>query len=228
MTENIAQFNPQRLVDRDYLCAEDFGFDGIPEEPRFTISHVEIQITGRKWKLLHFKEQNSKPLKLISTHVQALSLMFDGDDYRKWSGKRVDLHKVRGNFRNGKRTAVRIRGSPDITRAISFQMQQFGSRNMDSYTLHPTGAADKLGPGVVRFGKQSGAYGKPFEEFDDTRLEQLMKEAHAFLEDPKNAKSKFAEDLRANAHEIFDELKRRVAERTPSPEPMPEEEGPAL
>lgn len=213
----VNPFSPQRLIDHVNMCAEDFGFDGIPLEPRVTIKRVEIETSGRKWKLLHFEEKWAKPLKLISTHVKALSLMFDPDDYRKWIGKRIDLYVMRGNFPNGKTTAVRIKGSPDIQRSYSFQMQKFGSREKDTYTLVPTGKNVVLGPGLVRFGQKAGHWGKPFSEFNVEQLGELITYAEGLLNSPEAAKKtpRVIEDLQANVRELKEELAARTA---PPPE----------
>jgi hypothetical protein len=217
----VPQFSPRRLVDHVNMCAEDFGYDGIPLEPRVTIKRVEIETTGRKWKLLHFEEKWAKPLKLITTHVRALEIMFDPDDYRKWQGKRIDLYVMRGNFPNGKTTAVRIKGSPDIQRAYTFQMQKFGSREKDTYTLLPTGKNVVLGPGFVRFGQKAGHWGKPFSEFQPEQLAELVTYAEQQLANPEVIKKlvpRQKEDLEANVRELKEEIASRTA---PPPDQLP-------
>lgn len=204
------------------MSAEDFGRNGIPPEPRVTIADVKKETTGRKWALLLFAEPWAKPLKIQATHRRALCLMFGDRDTDEWKGKKIDLHVIRGNFPNGKTTAVRIKGSPHINRTFTFQMQKFGG-GKDTYTLVPTGSKVVLGPGVVRFGRQAGHWGKPFTEFSIEQLRELVTMADEFM--AKNPEMKGKDDLAANLREIREEIDRRVqAEAPPPPEPEAEPE----
>lgn len=206
--------NPAYLIDSKFMVAEDFGRNGIPREPRATIKRVEQKDSGRGWPLLHFEEKWAKPLKLNYTSRRALCIMFGDDDWTKWYGKRIDLYVMRGDFPQGKKTAVRIKGSPDITRTFSFEMQKFGSRDKDRYTLVPTGKNVVLGPGLVRFGHQAGHWGKPFSEFSTEQLAELVAYADQQLVNPEVlAKLKPAqkEDLEANVRELKEEIALRTA-----------------
>lgn len=210
-------FNPAYLIESKYMVAEDFGRNGIPDEPRVTIKRVEEK-DGRGWALLHFKEKWAKPLKVNATHRRALSIMFSADDWREWYDKQIDLRVVRGNFPNGKTTAVRIKGSPSLKQTYSFEVQKFGG-GKDSYTLIPTGANVVLGPGFVRFGKKAGHWGKPFSDFDSVeKLQELIAFAETFLASPdsKAIKPKQLEDLNAN----IAELRAEIAARTAPVEPI--------
>jgi hypothetical protein len=219
--------NPAFLIDSKYMVAEDFGRDGIPPEPRVTIKRVEAK-DQRGWALLYFEEKWAKPLKINATHRRALCIMFDPEDWTKWYGKKIDLRVVRGNFPNGKTTAVRIKGSPNITRTFTFEVQKFGSRDKDQYTLIPTGAHVVLGPGLIRFGKKAGHWGKPFSDFETEKLAELATYAEEQLATPEAQKwtAKLREDLTANVREIREEIAARTG---PPPEqpPAPEDEAKA-
>lgn len=220
------QFNPDRLIESVHMTAEDFGHDGVALEPRVTIKSVEKQRTGLKWGLLHFKEKWAKPLKLNATSKKALKLMFSETDYRQWHDKRIDLYVMRGDFKE-KKTAVRIKGSPDITRPFTFRMRSFGG-GYDTYTLLPTGDNVVLGPGFVRFGRQAGHYGKPFEEFDTEKLGELVKMAEEYLAaNAEKMKPRAKEDLVANLKEIREAIVERTKPPTEEP-PPPERDEPVL
>lgn len=218
------EFNPDRLIESTYMTAEDFGHDGVPLEPRVTIERVEKQRDGLKWGLLHFKEKWAKPLKLNATSKKALKLMFSATDYRQWFGKRIDLFIMRGDFKE-KKTAVRIKGSPDINRAFDLRVKRFGG-GYDQYTLTPTGNNVVLGPGFVRFGKQAGHWGKPIEEFDTEKLGELVKLAEEYLAaNGEKMKPRAKEDLLANLKEIADAIAKRSSPPAPTePEPDKGEE----
>lgn len=202
------EFNPDRLVESTHMTAEDFGHDGVPLEPRVTIKSVSKQRDGLKWGLLHFEEKWTKPLKLNATSKKALKLMFSATDYRQWLGKRIDLYIMRGDFKE-KKTAVRIKGSPDISRAFSYKVKSFGG-GYDTYNLQPTGANVVLGPGFIRFGRQAGHWGKPIAEQETPLLAELVAMAEEYLKaNESKLKPKAKEDLVVNLKEIRDELEQR-------------------
>jgi hypothetical protein len=215
--------NPAELIESETMCAEDFGRNGVPKEPRVTIADVKKETSGRKWALLIFKEKWAKPLKVNATHRRALCLMFGDRDTDDWKGKQVDLHVVRGVFPNGKTTAVRIKGSPNITRASEFTVQKFGG-GKDKYVLQPTGKNVELGPGVVRFGQKAGHYGKAFADFEPEKLREVVAYAEEQLKNPEvlsKLTAKAKEDLEANVREIHAYLAEVLP---PAPEPVVEEE----
>lgn len=223
--------NPAFLIDSKYMVAEDFGRDGIPDEPRVTIKRVEPKDKGRGWPLLHFEEKWAKPLKINATSKRALCIMFDADDWTRWYGKRIDLKIVRGNFPQGKTTAIRIKGSPDITRTFSFEVQRFGSSEKDRYTLEPTGKNVVLGPGLVRFGRKAGHWGKPFSEFTVEQLAELVEYAETNAKSPEAEKwtPKQKEDLAANVREIREEIALRTGPPPEAPvQPETEEKAPEI
>lgn len=218
------EFNPDRLIESTYMTAEDFGHDGVADEPRVTIDRVEKQRDGLKWGLLHFKEKWAKPLKLNATSKKALKLMFSETDYRQWYGKRIDLYVMRGDFKE-KKTAVRIKGSPDINRSFSFRVKRFGG-GYDSYNLQPTGNNVVLGPGFVRFGRQAGHWGKPFSDFTTEQLGELVTMAEDYLKaNGEKMKPKPKEDLVANLKEIREEIATRTKPPEPAEQPPAEEQG---
>lgn len=223
--------NPAFLIASKYMVAEDFGRNNIPDRPRVTIKHVDPK-DGRDWPVLHFKEPWAKPLRINATHRRALSLMFDAEHWTNWYGKRIDLCVVRGNFPQGKTTAVRIWGSPDIMRSHTFEVQRFGSREKDKYTLVPTGKNLVLGPGVVRFGRDAGHLGKPFSEFEPVKLGELLELGEALLKSDRVAKAtpKQLDDLKSNLQEIRDEIAARLKPpEALAPDQVPESaEDPAI
>lgn len=216
--------NPAFLIDSKYMVAEDFGRDGIPDEPRVTIKRVEQKDKGRGWPVVIFEEKWAKPLKINATARRALCIMFGDDDWTLWYGKRLDLRVVRGSWGPArKKTAIRIKGSPDITRSYSFEVQQFGTAEKDRYTLEPTGKNVVLGPGLVRFGRKAGHWGKPFSEFTVEQLTELAAYAEEQMKGDAAAKAtpKQLEDLVANVREIREEIAVRTG---PPPEQLPPEE----
>lgn len=204
--------NPAFLIESKFMVAEDFGRNNIPDRPRVTIDRVELKESSRGWPVLHFKEKWAKPLRINATHRRALSLMFDAEHWRNWYGKRIDLCVVRGDFPQGKKTAVRIWGSPDIQRSFTFEVQRFGSREKDRYTIVPTGKNLVLGPGVVRFGRDAGHLGKPFEEYSPEQLGELLNLGDGLLKSDRVAKAtpKQLEDLKNNLQEIRDHIAQRL------------------
>jgi hypothetical protein len=223
------EFNPERLGESSNMTAEDFGHDGVPLEPRVTIKSIEKQRDGLRWGLLHFQEKWAKPLKLNATSKKALKLMFSETDYRQWIGKRIDLYVMRGNFKE-KKTAVRIKGSPDISRAFSFKVKSFGG-GYDVYNLQPTGNNVVLGPGYVRFGKSAGHWGKPFSDFTTELLGELVNMAEEYLTaNAEKMKPKAKEDLVANLKEIREEIAARSKPTEPTSEaaPVAEDNEPVL
>lgn len=128
------------LVRSKWMVSREFGTDDIPKEPLVTIAGVkkpdEKEELTRNWWLLIFKESFAKPLKIITTHQQALILMF-GNDTDQWIGKRIKVAAIVGIYFKKRQTAVRILGSPDITEAKSFSVRSFGGGS-DVYNLVPT------------------------------------------------------------------------------------------
>jgi hypothetical protein len=230
-TEDPFKFSPRRLMDSKYMMAEDFGHDGVPLKPRVTIKTVMKETTGRKWPVLVFKEGWAKPLKLNATSRRALELMFSEDDYRKWFDKRIDLCIIYGNFPKGRKVAIRIWGSPDITRSHTYEVQRFGSNEMDRYNLVPTGKNLVLGPGVIRFGRDAGHLGKPFSEYSVEQLAEIADVGDATLKSDKvkNATKQQIDDLTHNVKEIREYIAAQSAPPdAPSGEPEVAEDEPPL
>lgn len=131
------------LVRSKFMVSHEFGTGGIPAEPMVTVADVrqpsEQDETTKDWWLLTFRESWAKPLKINRTHQQAMILMF-GDDTKNWLGKRIGLYKIAGTFFGRRQTAVRIKGSPDITETKSFSVRKF-SGGKDIYNLEPMSVA---------------------------------------------------------------------------------------
>lgn len=135
------------LVRSKFMVSREFGTADIPREPLVTIENVtkpsEEEEMTKGWWLLTFAESWAKPLKINTTHQQALILLF-GNETDAWKGKRIGLHAVVGTFFGRRQTAVRIKGSPDLKEPRSFSVRKFGGGN-DVYNLVPMAA-----PGAAR------------------------------------------------------------------------------
>ncbi len=211
---------PELLVRSKFMVSREFGTGDIPKEPLVTIAGVkkpeEKEALTQDWWLLSFKEPWAKPLKIITTHQQALMLMFGADDTDPWIGKRIGLRAVVGFFYNRRQTAVRIKGSPDIKAPCSFSVRKFGggSDNYDMVVMpDPNGprqpAAPKVYPptGTVDFGTKKG-----------TQIVQLTPEelAEAIALGTKNiieAKpgAGWVAKTQANLNELLEDQRRRAA-----------------
>lgn len=137
------------LVDSRWMVSEAFGLGEVPREPLVTIAGVSLEVQEgdkgkEKWGVLSFVEPWAKPLKVNRTHQKALILMF-GAETDAWRGKRISLYAMSGVFFGKRSTAVRIKGSPDIKEAKSFQVKKFGG-GRDTYSLVPIGAAPAAAP----------------------------------------------------------------------------------
>lgn len=202
--------NPHELVESKWMVAEEFGLKNIPREPRATIRDVKkMKQGGETWGVIEFVEEWAKPLKVNTTHKRALILMFGERDTKDWHGKRIDLYAKPGSYPNGKKVAVRIKGSPDITQTLSFSVKKFGGGD-DVYDLVPSGRTSK---------PAGGAYAAMWSAWlaaglkDENAFKHLVKEATG-----KNVpKSMLDEDLPR-----FEEaLRARLAQPPP---PMSAEE----
>lgn len=159
------------LVRSKFMVSREFGTLEIPKEPLVTIETVtkpsEEEEATKGWWLLTFREPWAKPLKIITTHQQALILMF-GEDTNTWTGKRIGLFAMVGVFFKKRQTAVRIKGSPDIKEPCSFSVRKWGG-GRDTYSLVPMpdpaksagGRASKSEPtplvhGIVWWGRSKG------------------------------------------------------------------------
>lgn len=128
------------LVQSKWMVSESFGVGPVPKEPLVTIVTVKIEEQegdkGKEnWGVLFFAEPWAKPLKVNRTHQRALILMF-GNETDAWSGKQISLYAMVGTFFGKRQTAVRIKGSPSLKTAVSFQVKKFGG-GKDTYDLVP-------------------------------------------------------------------------------------------
>lgn len=129
-----------RLVDSKMMKAATFGYDGIPKEPLVTIAEVRLERqrgSKESWGILEFREPWAKPYKVNATAKAALKLMF-GKETDNWIGKRIQLYGKPGTYFGEQGLAVRIKGSPDIREAMSFEVRE-GTRGKVTYTLQPLG-----------------------------------------------------------------------------------------
>lgn len=119
------------------MVSHEFGSGDLPKEPLVTIAAVkkpdEQDETTKDWWLITFAEPWAKPLKVNRTHQSALILMF-GAETEGWKGKRIGLRAMAGTFFGRRQTAVRIKGSPDLSAPASFTVRKFGG-GTDTYNL---------------------------------------------------------------------------------------------
>ncbi len=213
------------LVRSKWMVSREFGTDDIPREPLVTITGVkkpdEKEELTRNWWLLTFKEPFAKPLKIITTHQQALILMFGGET-DNWIGKRIKVAAIVGVYFKKRQTAVRILGSPDIKEAKSFSVRSFGGGS-DVYNLVPTVEASSAKPnatppapfvsdGTVRIGPKKG-----------TQIAQLTHDelaAAVTLGTEQLAKAKPGATWIPNAQAHVEELKADVQRRAKLEEEM--------
>jgi hypothetical protein len=166
--------NSALLVPSKWMVSREFGTGSIPAEPVVTIEGVRIeQQEGETWGILTFAESWAKPLKVNATSRRALEVMF-GTETDNWLKKRIGLYAKPGTFFGERGTAVRIKGSPDLATAKSFQVKRFGG-GKDTYELKPMGGAAqaKTAPSTLWWDKlkQVAAEHKVAED----RLKQLTK-----------------------------------------------------
>lgn len=135
------------LVEAPFMRSETFGLD-LPKEPLVTIARVELaegqgDKENERWGLLYFKEPNAKPLKVNRTHQKCLIAMF-GQETNDWVGKRIQLYAMRGRWFGQDRTAVRIKGSPDLKQAVSVSVKEGRGKSATAkvYDLQPIGAKE--------------------------------------------------------------------------------------
>lgn len=141
------------LVTGKFMVSESFGLGEIPKEPLVTIVKVtreeqEGDKGKEKWGILFFAEPWALPLKINRTHQRALLTMFNGsNDFEtdRWLGKQIQLYAMVGTFFGKRQTAVRIKGSPSLKTAVSFQVKKFGG-GKDTYDLVPIKAGAKATP----------------------------------------------------------------------------------
>lgn len=208
--------NPNELVESKWMTAEEFGLKNVPREPRVTIKDVRTQRVGSKenWGVLHFVEEWAKPLKVNTTSKRALMLMFSETETNAWIGKRIDLFAKPGNYPKGKKVAVRIKGSPDISQPISFAVQAFGGGE-DVYNLVPSGHG----------ASQGNAPATPKKRMWTAWKESGHTDANAFWALIKKATGKATEaGLDETDVAKFDAALRAADDPPPPPAPISDEE----
>lgn len=131
--------NADLLVPSKFMVSREFGTGNIPREPLVTIDSVGMEKQDKEdWGMLSFREPWAKKLKVNATLKKCLKVMF-GSDTDRWIGKRILLYGKPGYYFGEEGTAVRIKGSPDISIPITVEMKKFGSRDKDKYEIKPTG-----------------------------------------------------------------------------------------
>ncbi len=107
----------------DYIAAVEF--EG--KTPTVTIDHVKlVKLEGEDGKLrerpvVYFRE-TPRGWVLCRTTAQALAAMF-GNETDRWTGKRVTLHAVEVQVGREKKPGIRVKGSPDLTAPVSFELR---------------------------------------------------------------------------------------------------------
>jgi hypothetical protein len=115
--------NFRKLIASDYIAAADFG----GKQPTLTIKSVQlVGLEDEKGKqqrrgVIHFKEAERGWI-LNRTNVEYLAAMF-GQETDLWIGKRVTLLSVPVQFGAEKTEGIRIAGSPDLDKAVTFVLR---------------------------------------------------------------------------------------------------------
>jgi hypothetical protein len=135
-----------------YIQSADFK----GKDVTLTVASVQAEeIDGKTKAVMGFLE--TKKLMVVNrTNAEAFRLMF-GNDTDGWLHKRVTLFPavIKDPFGDGETTAIRVRGSPDITKAQSATIQR--GRKTLKVAVQPTGrgrGAARAVPEPVKEGPQ--------------------------------------------------------------------------
>lgn len=107
----------------EYVSAAEFG----GKTPTLTIRDVvlvrmEDEKKGEREKgVIHFMETD-RGWVLNRTNALCLAAMF-GPETDKWSGKRVKLHAVEVQLGKERVPGIRVVGSPDLDRPVTFELK---------------------------------------------------------------------------------------------------------
>jgi hypothetical protein len=120
---------------------------GKPDQTK-TIKKVVLEELGedKKSKAVVTFSDAKKEWVLPRTCAEALVLMF-GRDVEKWLGKRVTLFAQEGAGFGGDGYAVRVRGSPDISKELTASIQR--GRKTIRVKVIPTKAGGQAEPDLV-------------------------------------------------------------------------------
>lgn len=130
--------NANALIQGDYITADEFG----GKEPTLTITKVALvkleQDDGRaKNKGVVWFKGTERGWVLNRTNVLLLVALF-GNETDAWIGKRVTLHAQAVKFGGETKNGIRVKGSPDLARAINVEVK-LPRRKAQHVKLVPTG-----------------------------------------------------------------------------------------
>lgn len=102
------------------------------------IASVKAEEIEDKPKAILTFEGTKKAMVMNRTNAEAIKLMF-GRETEQWLGKRITIFPaaMKDPFGDGEITAIRVRGSPDITEAKSATIQR--GRKTLKVSVRPTG-----------------------------------------------------------------------------------------
>jgi hypothetical protein len=107
-----------------------------------TIKGVRAEDIDGKTKAVITFEETKKEWVVNRTNAEAIKLMF-GRETDEWLGKRITIYSatIADPFNGGNTTAIRVRGSPDISKAASATVQR--GRKSIKVSVAPTGKSTK-------------------------------------------------------------------------------------
>lgn len=142
--------NAALLHQSKFIKAVEFGIDAMPKEPTLTIKGVKLEELEREDNtkenkgIIRFTE-TTKGWVLNVTNLKALIAMF-GNETDDWVGKRVTLYPE-PNSQSDSGLAIRVRGSPDIEKAVTYTLKLARKKPRD-VTLTRTGQGARQGRGA--------------------------------------------------------------------------------
>ena len=124
----------EKLFPGKFLKSADFG----GRDVTLTIIEIHAEDIDDKPKAIMSFEGTKKLMVLNRTNAEALKLMF-GRETEKWVGKRITFFPatIKDPFSDEMITAIRVRGSPDITKNASATIQR--GRKQLKVSVIPTG-----------------------------------------------------------------------------------------
>jgi hypothetical protein len=101
------------------------GVDFDNKEYTLTIKSVDKEKIKDKWKAIISFEKAEREFVCNRTNAEAIALMF-GTETDAWCGKRITLHApvLRNPFTKSKTPQIRVKGSPEITQAMSADIER--------------------------------------------------------------------------------------------------------
>lgn len=150
--------------------------DLLGKDVTLIIRHVKAEKIDDKQKAVIGFEGTSKEMVMNRTNAEAIKLMF-GRETNDWIGKRVTFFPatIKDPFGDGEVGALRVRGSPEITKAMSATVQR--GRKTIKVSVVPTGKPVTNGNGKPKATvAQTPVPEVPAGLSEDERLEILAKE----------------------------------------------------